>query len=301
MENRCKRCNRVLSDPDAVYGWKCAEILGVANQLSRMDPDIFRKFAYGVLKAREFFGNSNIEMTDERWKRLFSAFAKMSLWDGIDESKNQKAKKESYSIITGGHTKDSGLSDSLAEYELVAKKKNPVYRAWNAGEDAIWKAGAAVLGKAGYHLTSDLLKLSASGSGNIYRATEGSYAANLLKNDEGINNFVKNQILSYRVQSNKSKFTIPTVSYEIPLGNGDLGAALHWTKLDIQAKLEKNGKWTANITVKDTFDFTQLKNPFLEDSLLKGLLWTANNVAYYDQKWGLLDPVKVEITYTKKF
>lgn len=110
-------------------------------------------------------------MTDERWKRLFSAFAKMSLWDGIDESKNQKAKKESYSIITGGHTKDSGLSDSLAEYELVAKKKNPVYRAWNAGED----------------------------------------------------------------------------------------------------------------------------------SLLKGLLWTANNVAYYDQKWGLLDPVKVEITYTKKF
>ena len=32
----------------------------------------------------------------------------------------------------------------------------------------------------------------------------------------------------------------------------------------------------------------------------KGFLWLANDIAYMDQKWGLLDPVGVEITYTKK-
>ena len=40
MENRCQRCDRVLSDPNAVFGWRCAEILGVSGQLSKMGADI---------------------------------------------------------------------------------------------------------------------------------------------------------------------------------------------------------------------------------------------------------------------
>lgn len=30
-KNRCRRCNRPLSDPTDAYGWRCAEILGLAN------------------------------------------------------------------------------------------------------------------------------------------------------------------------------------------------------------------------------------------------------------------------------
>lgn len=53
MENRCQRCDRVLSDPNAVFGWRCAEILGVSGELSKMGADIFRKFVDGVMKAQK--------------------------------------------------------------------------------------------------------------------------------------------------------------------------------------------------------------------------------------------------------
>ena len=87
MENRCQRCNRKLSDPNAQYGWRCAEILGISDELLNMDADTFRKIADGVMKAEKLFGESNIKLTDERRKNLYSAFAKMSLWEGIDEKR----------------------------------------------------------------------------------------------------------------------------------------------------------------------------------------------------------------------
>ena len=94
MSNRCRRCNRELSNADALYGWRCAEILGVSGELSKMGAEIFRKFVDGVMKAQKLFGNSNFEFTDEQWKKLYSAFAKMSLWDGVDERKVKEARKE---------------------------------------------------------------------------------------------------------------------------------------------------------------------------------------------------------------
>lgn len=27
-ENRCRHCNRPLSDPEAAYGWRCTQIMG---------------------------------------------------------------------------------------------------------------------------------------------------------------------------------------------------------------------------------------------------------------------------------
>ncbi len=32
-QNRCIRCDRPLSDPDALYGWRCAQIVGYDNYL----------------------------------------------------------------------------------------------------------------------------------------------------------------------------------------------------------------------------------------------------------------------------
>ena len=82
-----------MSDPNAVFGWRCAEILGVSGDLSVMGAETFRKFVDGVVKAQELFGNSNFEFTDEQWKKLYSAFAKMSLWDGVDEKKVKRHEK----------------------------------------------------------------------------------------------------------------------------------------------------------------------------------------------------------------
>lgn len=301
MENRCQRCDRVLSDPNAVFGWRCAEILGVSGELSKMGADIFRKFVDGVMKAQRLFGNSNFEFTDEQWKKLYSAFAKMSLWDGVDERKVNEARKEGYSVVNRIKSKVTEFSDSLAEYYETVIKKGLDYKALNSVVDSIWKTGAVVLDKAGYDLSSDLLKLAASGSGNKYIAKEGSYASNLLKNDKGLNDFVKSKIWEYGESKNNPNPTIPTETYEIPLGNGDIGAALHNVKLDIKASREADGKWTAKVKVKDDFDFTQLVNPFNQSSIKEGFLWAANDLATIDSKLGMLDTVGVEITYTKKY
>ncbi len=137
MENRCQICDRVLSDPNAVFGWRCAEILGMSGQLSKMGADIFRKFVDGVVKAQRLFGNSNFEFTDEQWKKLYSAFAKMSLWDGIDERKVKEARKEGHSVINKAKSKATKFSDSLAEYYETVIKKGFDYKALNFVVDSI--------------------------------------------------------------------------------------------------------------------------------------------------------------------
>ena len=301
MENRCQRCDRVLSDPNAVFGWRCAEILGVSGQLSKMGADIFRKFVDGVMKAQKLFGNSNYKFTDEQWKKLYSAFAKMSLWDGVDERKVKEARKEGYSVINGIKTKTVEFAKTLAEYYKNNVKDTPVHSVLNVANDTTWKTGATVLDKAGYDLSGDLLKLAASGSGNKYVAKEGSYASNLLKNDKGLNDFVKSKIWEYGESKNNPNPTIPTVTYEIPLGNGDIGAALHNVKLDIKASRDIDGKWTAKVKARDDFDFTQWVDPFDQDSIKEGVLWFANDVATASSELGLLDEVGVEITYSKKY
>ena len=40
---------------------------------------------------------------------------------------------------------------------------------------------------------------------------------------------------------------------------------------------------------------------FRQGTVLKGLLWAANDIAYYDTEWGLLDPVEVKIIYDKVY
>lgn len=50
-----------------------------------------------------------------------------------------------------------------------------------------------------------------------------------------------------------------------------------------------------NFSVLQLFDFTECKNPFTQGSLKAGLLWLANDIAYIDTEWGLLDSVNVEI------
>ena len=82
-----------------------------------MEAEIFRKFVEGVTKAQRIFGNSDFEFTDEQWKKLYSAFAKMSLWDGINEKKVEDARKEGYSIFETTKIKSKEFIDELKEYK----------------------------------------------------------------------------------------------------------------------------------------------------------------------------------------
>ena len=47
-ENRCRRCNRKLIDPDAVYGWRCAKKLGVSVYMVAADGLMWQYFYDGI-------------------------------------------------------------------------------------------------------------------------------------------------------------------------------------------------------------------------------------------------------------
>ena len=122
MENRCQRCNRVLSDPNAAFGWRCAEILGVSEKIQAMGNGVFKKFLEGVLKAKNIFAHGKISLSDEQWKKLYSAFASMALWRGIDEGKVKRSRLEGYTVINNPPGKVKEFSESLREYADYIKQ-----------------------------------------------------------------------------------------------------------------------------------------------------------------------------------
>ena len=70
-------------------------------------------------------------------------------------------------------------------------------------------------------------------------------------------------------------------------GPNSLGCALSMNKL--VAKFD------------DKFDFTEWVTPINQGSLKKNFLWAANDAAMVSSELGLMDLVKVEINYTKKY
>jgi len=260
-QNRCRRCDRPLSDPNDVYGWRCAQIVG-ANKY-----------------------NEIASMLDENSLNVYNAYVSTYL---VDDNKTI--------------TDNSGKLEKVAWMDSVKEGAewigNKLYDAWNWGEDNIWKGIAAGMKAVGYELTADLLSLAASGSGNIYEKTSGSYASNLLKNDKGISQKVNDIIWERGTSQGKRYISTEPIWYKIPLGNGDLGAALHNVNMQVNAVQQNDGVWYANVTVTDTFDFTEFVNPLSQDSVVKGILWAANDIAYYDTKWGLLDSVDIKIRFS---
>jgi hypothetical protein len=260
-QNRCRRCDRPLSDPNDIYGWRCAQIVG-ANKY-----------------------NEIASMLDEDSLNVYNAYVSTYL---VDDNKTI--------------TDNSGKLEKVAWMDSVKEGAewigNKLYDAWNWGEDNIWKGIAAGMKAVGYELTADLLSLSASGSGNIYEKTSGSYASNLLKNDKGISQKVNDIIWERGTSQGKRYISTEPIWYKIPLGNGDLGAALHNVNIQVDAIQQNNGVWYANVTVTDKFDFTEFVNPLSQDSVVKGILWAANDIAYFDTKWGLLDSVDVKIKFS---
>ena len=127
MNNRCKRCNRELSDPNADYGWRCAQILGVSNQLSKMRPEAFERFLSGITKADKLMGNA--DFNSEQKNGMYKSYAKMALWDGIDKNKVAEAKKDSFAAA-GGRKSNTNLAEELSEWG-----KNTINKISSWGED----------------------------------------------------------------------------------------------------------------------------------------------------------------------
>ena len=76
---------------------------------------------------------------------------------------------------------------------------------------------------------------------------------------------------------------------------------MHIVDVSIDARRGRDGKWNAIVKVTDEFDFTEIVNPHEKATKTESLLWMANDIATASSKMGLLDPVNVEITYSKKY
>ena len=183
-----------------------------------------------------------------------------------------------------------GLSDSDGNSLL--------HDLWRKAEAVCWHIISNCLDKAGYTLTANLLSQSADGEDLAYIAGNGSYASEMCRNDVGIQQSVNTEIAKLRPDRNGR--VNGSWSYTIPLSNGDLGAALHVVTISVDGRVDGT-TLHATVTITDTFDFTELKNPLTQGSVINGLLWLANDIAYFDSEWGLLDPVSVTIRYEEDY
>lgn len=108
-ENRCERCNRIISDPNARYGWRCAEILGVSEELNYAGDEVFRAFILGVKAADRFTWEKDLSESEKR--NVYEAMVKRYLSaDMHDADLWRSANNES---LNGTRDKSS---KSLAEY-----------------------------------------------------------------------------------------------------------------------------------------------------------------------------------------
>lgn len=130
---------------------------------------------------------------------------------------------------------------------------------------------------------------------------------NAIKNNEYFRKAVNDLIYSKGTKLGVNKINEKS-SFNFTTGGGDLGAALHKAEYSVVGE-KINGVWKVKITVTDTFDFTELVNPFTKAEnngsnyqYFKGVvLWTGNDVAYADQKLNIIKPVGVTIQYRDEF
>ncbi len=154
MENRCRRCNRILTNPEAVYGWRCAEKLGIAEQVASLDYDFFTRFTDGILEADKLFKNSNITLTDEQMNAIYAASAEAKIFEGLDDKRAEFNKRlilfiaNEWVNIYKTKEKLANLPKAINEYVSMIK------------EDGFLDATSQVLAKVGKldDVTNTLLK-----------------------------------------------------------------------------------------------------------------------------------------------
>ena len=110
--NRCRRCNRKLSNPYAVYGWRCARKLGVAETLNYSGDNAYRSYMDGIRKADEFIKINKINPKKKNIFEIISDYLKMFLseisgdmetfWDSFENlsaTKNSKNKTKDLNTL----------------------------------------------------------------------------------------------------------------------------------------------------------------------------------------------------------
>ena len=91
MANTCDRCNRELKDSTAQYGWRCAQILGVAQQLNNANDRQWNAFIDGAGRARENLLNPMVDRSKVNFPAYHDAMIRSALH--LSEDKPDEAAK----------------------------------------------------------------------------------------------------------------------------------------------------------------------------------------------------------------
>ena len=169
---------------------------------------------------------------------------------------------------------------------------------WDELEVECWRVISDFLHEVGYKLTSKLLEMATRGKGQSYRASSGSEISNLCKSDPSIQKSVEENLK--KIKPDENGVINHAWGATIPISYGDLGLAVHNCTIHVNGVVVGNS-FFANVIITDEFDFTEFVNPFEQNSLLEGLAWLANDIAYIDSQGGYLNPVGVTIIFYKEY
>lgn len=119
MENRCKRCNREFSDPNANYGWRCAELLGIDKLNSNLNSEYKIALENSIAKTENMIQGSNINLSDDNRRAFLNALLKQNFSNSIGRYDLEKeAREESFKILTTGRTNNN------EDFNIWIKKVN---------------------------------------------------------------------------------------------------------------------------------------------------------------------------------
>lgn len=152
-QNRCRRCDRPLKNPNDVYGWRCALIVGLGNYsktaavLDNVAMRMYNAYVDKYLSADKKGRTGNFTATGENYKSTFL------------EVVSEKTGETKHTVITDVSVLGKNFQ---AEYEIddgVARfnfEKNDY-------ESILWRGGSDILAKAIYDAAKEVAPDSMSG------------------------------------------------------------------------------------------------------------------------------------------
>jgi RHS repeat-associated protein len=157
---------------------------------------------------------------------------------------------------------------------------------------SIWEIGIkSYLEKNGYNVTADLMRHSLQDNPSNLRYGQNSSIAQKIQDSKEWKDAVAGYISAFGGDLKQSHFKVED---SLRFKSGDLHLALNKVGYTIEGT-KVGDKWNISVTMKDTFDFTTWnaqKSDFIAN--------TANNLAYIDQKSGVINPYDIEVTFTQE-
>jgi hypothetical protein len=145
-------------------------------------------------------------------------------------------------------------------------------------------AGTSYLNKKGYKIASALYKHAIWGNGKPLSKSITNRIVTKLKKSKDINNKITSILKKIKGKTVEKKLGIE-------FKTGDLYYALQHVTLYIKGK-RKNNKWNLKITVKDTYDFDEIRT-FEKISFGNA----ANDLGYAMQKIGMMKKYSIKVSY----